>query len=117
MTLSLYEGRPRRNSRVLSGLLVANATFALSSLSWCTFMSLFVAEPMRWATWHGLGSRPELLDYPFVLLWLLPVGGVCVAWLADKGDNRRLAYFFALFPLLFLGLLFGWFYLVPVEWR
>jgi hypothetical protein len=117
MTLSLYEGKPRQNFRFLFALMVANATFAASSASWCTFMSLFVTDPFRWATWHGLGSRPELFDYPFLLLWLLPVSGICGAWLADKAGNRRLARFFALFPLLFLGLVFGWYYLVPVEWR
>ena len=72
---------------------------------------------LAWATWYGLGSRPELFDYPFVVLWLLPAGGICGGWLAEKAQNRRLSCFFALFPLLFLGLLFGWYYLLPVEWR
>ena len=117
MALSLYEGRQRQDSRVLVALMVANATFAVGSASWCPFISAFVADPIRWATWYGLGSRPELFDYPFVLLWLLPAGGICAAWLAEKGHRRRLSGFFALFPLLFLGLLFAWYYLLPIEWR
>jgi hypothetical protein len=117
MPLSLYEGKQRQDSRFLVALMVANAAFAGSSASWCTFISVFVTEPIRWATWYGLGSSPELFDYPFVVLWLLPVGGICGAWLAERGHNRRLACFFALFPLLFLALLFGWYYLMPVEWR
>jgi hypothetical protein len=117
VTLSLYEGKQRQHSRSLVYLMAANATFAASSASWCTFIAEFVADPIRWATWYGLGSRPELFEYPFVVLWLLPVGGICGGWLAEKGHNRRLACFFALFPPLFLGLLFGWYYLLPVEWR
>lgn len=117
MTPSLYEGKPRQGSRFLVALMVVNATFAATSASWFTIIAVLVAEPMRWATWYGLGSSPELFDYPFVVLWLLPVGGICGAWLAEKGHNRRLALFFALYPLLFLGLLLGWYYLLPVEWR
>jgi hypothetical protein len=117
MALSLYEGRQRQDSRFLVALMLANGTFAASSAAWCPFVSAFVADPLRWATWYGLGSRPELFDYPFVLLWLLPAGGICGAWLAEKGHSRRLSCFFALFPLLFLGLLFGWYYLLPIEWR
>jgi hypothetical protein len=117
MALSLYEGKRRQPSRFLVFLMVADAAFATSSASWCTFISVFVTDPIRWATWYGVGTRPELFEYPFVVLWLLPVGGICGAWLAEKGHNGRLACFFALFPLLFLGLLVGWYYLLPVEWR
>ena len=117
MTLNLYEGKQRQDSRFLVAVIIANATFAASFAFWCTFVALFASEPIRWATWQGVGSRPELFDYPFCLLWLLPVSGICGAWLAEKAEKRRVAYFLALFPLLFMSLLFCWYYVVPMEWR
>ena len=117
MSLSLYEGKRRRDPASLIALQAANLLFAGSSIFLWALMSLFVAEPMRWATARGVGTRPELLDYPFVLLWLLAVAGACAAWIAQKAERLKLAYFLAFYPLLNFGLIVGWYYLAPVDWH
>ena len=80
-------------------------------------LGAFAAEPVRWATVQGVGSRPELLEYPFVLLWLLPVAGACAAWVAQKAERLKLAYFLAFYPLLYFGVVTGWYYLAPAQWH
>jgi hypothetical protein len=52
-----------------------------------------------------------------VLLWLLPVAGACAAWVAQKAKRMKLAYFLAGYPLAYLGLMVGWYYLAPVQWH
>ncbi|MCL4767633.1 MAG: hypothetical protein KJZ80_15510 [Hyphomicrobiaceae bacterium] len=117
MSLSLYEGRRRRDPAPLMALQAANLVFAASSVFLWALMSLFMAEPIRWATARGVGMRPELLEYPFILLWLLPVAGACAAWVAQKAQRLKLAYFLAFYPILWFGLVVGWYYLMPVQWH
>ena len=116
MSLSLYEGKPRDPAGLIA-LQAVNLLFAASSIFLWAVVSLFIAEPMQWATARGVGARPELIDYPFVLLWLVPVAGACAAWIAQKAECPKLAYFLAIYPLLNLGLLVGWFYLTPAHWH
>ncbi|HEX7075032.1 MAG TPA: hypothetical protein VF226_13405 [Hyphomicrobiaceae bacterium] len=116
MGLSLYESK-RRDPKPLVALMAANLLFAASSIFLWTLMSLFIAEPVRWATARGIGSRPELLEYPFILLWLLPVAGACAAWVALKAERLRLAYLLAVKPLLYFGVVAGWYYLAPAQWH
>lgn len=108
---------PAGDNRVLLVLFVVNATFAATTLFWWTFMSLFVAAPIQWATWRGVGARPDLFDYPFIVLWLLPAAGVACGWIARRAGYGRIACWLAFFPVVLLGLVFGWFYLTPTEWR
>lgn len=105
------------DARVLLILFVVNATFAVSTVFFWAFLSLFVAEPIQWATWRGVGSRPDLFDYPFIVLWLLPAAGIGAGWIAKRAGQHRLACWLALMPIILLGLVFGWFYLMPPEWR
>lgn len=106
-----------RSPRALFGLLCINIAFAATSVFWWTMMSLFAAEPIKWATWTGISSSPDLLEYPFSLLWMVPVASSIAAWLTHKGGKKRTAFNLACFPLIFLGLVFGWYYLAPPEWR
>lgn len=121
--LSYYDVNPGRkdtsvaDKRVLLVLFIVNATFAGTSLFMWTFLSLLIAEPIRWATWRGIDARPDLLDYPFVLLWLLPASGILAGWVAMRAQQHKLACWLAFFPIILLGLIFGWYYLTPIEWH
>jgi hypothetical protein len=106
-----------KSTRMLFALMLVNSVFATTSVFWWTFMSLFVAEPIKWATWTGISSRPDLFEYPFSLLWMIPGTAVCAAWLAHKAGKRRMALNLVIFPIVFLGLLFGWYYLAPQHLR
>lgn len=102
---------------VLAGL---NAAFAIAMLSAWTAASFYLAEPLEWATWMRVNrgtSMMDVFDYPFVLLWMLPVGGVTVAWAASKSRQWPLVFVALTLPLLVLGLIVGWYYLTPTDWR
>ena len=116
MTLSLYDGKRQHSAAPLIVLQAANLIFAAGCVFLWAMLSLLVEEPIRWATEYGIGSRPQLFDYPFVLLWLMPVGGACVAWVAQQANRMTLAYVLACYPLAYIGLVVGWYYLAPSSW-
>jgi hypothetical protein len=116
MSLSLYEGK-RRDLTPLKLLVTANVVLGLCAVLFWEPMSVLIAEPILWATGQGIGMSPELLDYPFVLIWFLPIACACVAWIAGKVGWTKLAYLAAFYPLLYLGLVFGWYHLTPAQWH
>jgi hypothetical protein len=112
------ENRRRRlTSRFLFLLIVINAVFALGVLLWWHLMAVVMAEPVRWATWQAMGPRPRIFDYPFVMIWMLPACAIGAAWLARQFGKMRLACGFAFFPVFYLSLMVGWFYLAPPAWH
>ena len=123
MSISYYEdGTPiiPPRSRKLLALMAANAAFAMVMLFAWTVVSLFVAEPMSWATWMPIsrGSTFEdVVRYPFVLLWLMPASGIAGAWFAMKAGRMPLAYACVGLPIVVMSLVFGWYYLTPPDWR
>ena len=119
MTLSIYSGRRRFNARPLLCLMAVSACFSASVLFAWTIISVFVAEPISWATWAPLriGSQPGLLDYPFILLWGLPLAGVFFAWIAKNVYQPKWAYFAVTTPMLILAMVFAYFYLVPLQYH
>jgi hypothetical protein len=123
MLISYYEdGKPvpHRLSWPLVVLMVVNIVFALLTLFAWTFLSLLVAKPLAWATWmqisRGYGLT-DVFDYPFVILWLLPLLGVCGAWIGAKAGRATIAYAFVAVPVTTLLLVFSWYYLAPPDWR
>ena len=119
MSVSIYTGSRRFNKKPLLFLMMLNACFAVSVLFAWTLISVFVAEPVAWATWAPIarGARPELFGYPFILLWGLPIAGVFLSWVAKNFHNCKLAYFSSMAPLLFLSTIFLYFYFVPVQYH
>ena len=123
MLITYYEdGRTiaRRVPWPMLSLMIGNAFFASGIVFAWTYLALFVAEPLAWATWmpitRGYGLV-GLLEYPFVTLWLLPLIGIFGSWLSLKGGHNVMAYAFVGVPLIMLCLVLGWFYLTPSEWH
>jgi hypothetical protein len=123
MLISYYEdgtSAPKRMPRLLVALMTTNAGFAAAILFAWTYISLVVAEPLSWATWvpmsrgSGMGG---VLEYPFLLLWLLPLVGILGGWVGAKGNRPAFAYAFVAIPIAMLALVFGWYYLAPTEWH
>ena len=116
---SFYQGKLRQDDRMIKLLSAANALVALSVLTAWTVVSVFLAEPVTWATHAPLsiGSRPDFIDYPFILLWLGPVAGMCLSWLAAKAGYRAVAYAALWVPLGLLLIVLLWFNFAPVYLR
>jgi hypothetical protein len=117
MELTADNRRRKRNSRFLNLLVLINALFVAGVLLWWHWMSIVMSEPVRWATWQAMGPRPSILEYPFALLWGLPVVAVGCAWFAKNFGNMRMACGLAFFPVFYLGMIVGWFYLAPQTWH
>ena len=123
MLISYYEdgkAAPKQASRTMGALMMVNALLSLGILFAWTYLSMFVAEPLAWATWmpvnRGYGFN-GIFDYPFLMLWLMPLVGICGAWLCLKSGREIVAFSFVGIPLVMLLLIVGWFYLTPPDWH
>ncbi len=123
MLISYYEdgvAAPKKASMAMAGLMVVNAVMSAGIVFAWTFVSLFVAEPLAWATWmpinRGYGLF-GLVEYPFVLLWIVPLLGICGAWVSLKAGRRALAFTFVALPIGMLALVLGWYHLAPQDWH
>ena len=122
MTISYYgdEARaPIQPSGTMTFLMLANAVVAMTVLFAWTAISLYIVEPIAWATWMPVRrgtTFEDLFEYPFVMLWFMPAAGIAGAWLALKLGRRALAITCVMLPLMLLGLIFGWYYLAPPEY-
>lgn len=97
----------RRSRIFLSAMSAFNVVFAAANVFYWSSLAMILADPIAWATWSSLGSishRPELGDYPFVLLWTLPLLGSGIAAINHVLGFRRMARVAALFPLSLIGL-------------
>ncbi len=119
MTISYYGNETRapiQASGFMTFLMLANAVVAMTVLFAWTAVSLYIVEPIAWATWMPVrqGTRFEdLFEYPFVMLWLMPAAGIAAAWLCLKLGRRGLALSCVAVPLALLSLIFGWYHLAP----
>ena len=116
------DGKPYNpaHGKRLAVLMTINAAFAGLVVGAWTMVSLFVEEPIAWATWSAVSrgnSVLELFYYPFALLWMMPAFGIMGSWLAHKSRKSALAYTCVLLPIVFLSLVFGWYYFTPPELR
>lgn len=104
--------REKRSQHFLSTMGVLNVAFAAANIFLWSFVALVVADPIGWATWSSLGSighRPDMFEYPYVLLWALPLLGTGMATINDFLGFKRLANVAAVFPLsLFAMTLIMW---------
>jgi hypothetical protein len=119
VTISYYgdEARaPIPPSGTMKFLMLANAVIAMTVLFAWTAVSLYIVEPIAWATWvpvrHGT-TFDDLFEYPFVMLWLMPAAGIAGAWFALKFGRRSLALSCAALPIGLLALIIGWFNFAP----
>jgi hypothetical protein len=115
--LSYYDGQRKVRSRLAYALMWANALFAAAVVLYWTGVSLVLEEPFRWATGEGVSPSPQLLEYPYLLLWIVPLGAATIGWLSIKGEMPALGRFVGIYPLLFLCLMVGWFYFTPPHWH
>lgn len=113
----IYDGSRSHRFRSSAMLLVSvNILFALAcTLAW-QIMQTFVGAPLVWAADHVLGSRPDLFDYPFIMLWGTPAVFGSAAWLLLRIGEARASYYLALFPIVYIGAIIAVYYMAP-AWR
>lgn len=123
MLITYYEdGKVVRRgiTPILVLLIMANLAISAVILFAWTYIAFFVAEPLSWATWLPVTRGNDLMgvfDYPFIILWNLPLIGAYGAWIGEKGGRKTMAYAFVAVPLIMASLVFGWYYLAPPDWR
>ena len=101
----------RRNRIFLFAVGILNSVFAATNIFYWSGAALVLADPISWATASQIGAvghRPDLLEYPYVLLWTMPLAGSAVAMLTQFFGFRRVARVAALFPLALFGLTLCW---------
>jgi hypothetical protein len=101
----------RRVATFLSAMSLLNIMFAAANVFLWSVLAMVMADPIAWATWHSLGSvnrRPDLFEYPFILLWGLPLLGSGVGALNNLLGFPRLAKVSASFPLALFTLTLVW---------
>lgn len=109
---SAKEDQLDRRLYVVSAL---NACFiGLTLWAWSLLYPL-VAAPLRWGTGQIVPSHPDALDYPYAILWGLPMMATLVALVLRREGQRPLAILVAAAPLLFLIVLIVVFNVLPVR--
>ena len=111
MTQLIYEGRRYDPGTFMKLATSANIIIALIIVFAWQFTGLFVAEPMSAASEVAISStgKPDLLETPYVFLWLTPLASSFVGWLAYKLEYKTFGRFVVVYPaLLFVGC-FVWF--------
>lgn len=101
----------RRIRVFLSAMGIANLAFAAANIFLWSAVAIVIADPIGWATWSSLGSvsrRPDLFEYPFIMLWGLPLLGSGVATLNNFLGFKRAAKIAAVFPLSLFIVTIGW---------
>ena len=101
----------QRARAFLSTVGLINLAFAAANVFLWSFVAVVVADPIAWATWSSFGSvsrRPDLLEYPFVMLWGLPLLGSGVATVNNFLGFKQMAKVAAVFPLTLFGLTLIW---------
>ena len=116
MTVTLYETARQHNRPLLRMLMLTNIAFAALVLGAWTVTAMVVSDPISWATWRNIGgarSWDEIIQYPYLMLWSLPLCAVLAAWVAVQAKKWRLALGIAVTPILFLGLTIALYYILP----
>lgn len=124
MTISYYKDEPKavlgRRLIVIQAMIYANIALATLMVFAWPQVGWFVTEPLAWATWHPFhrsGFGVDIFEYPFILLWLLPLAGATISWMALNARQAGYAFGGAIVPLVLLLMVFGWFYGAPTELR
>ncbi len=109
VAVSLYEGRAYDPNRFVRLMAVVNIDFSLVILFAWPYVSAFLDTPVSVAAEAGINRSPGLTEYPYVLLWTLPLLGSIGAWLATRSGNFLFAKFLAAYPTIVIAASVFWY--------
>jgi hypothetical protein len=107
--VSLYEGKAYDPNRFVRLMAVVNIVFALVVLFAWPQIAGFLDTPVSVAAEAGINRRPGFIEYPYVLLWTLPLLGSVGAWVATRSGNFLFAKFLAAYPALVIAAAVFWY--------
>lgn len=107
--VSLYEGRPYDPNRFVRLMAFVNIGFALIVLCGWQQIAGFLDTPVSVAAEAGINRRPDFIEYPYVLLWTLPLLGSIGAWVATRSGNFLFAKFLAAYPAMVIAAAVFWY--------
>jgi hypothetical protein len=99
--------------RRLGAILALDAAVTTAGLAVPETMARLLAGPLQWATGDYVSVKSGVLDYPYGLIWGLPLAGMAIAWLLRQGGLNRPALWVAALPIVFLAMVVGGFRLLP----
>ncbi|MEZ5850954.1 MAG: hypothetical protein R3D68_09950 [Hyphomicrobiaceae bacterium] len=105
---------------LLNVLGIVNTSFAVVVLLAWSSVQLFLMEPIEWATWQPITRTQDLAslgEYPFVILWLLPLLGMFGGMVFGASGKSKQAYFCATTPIILISGILAWYYFLPQEWH
>jgi hypothetical protein len=117
MQLSIYEGNRYHSTWLIHALMLVNAGFAAITMFWWSGLAGVLTEPVNWAANYNIPSRPELFDYPYSLIWGLPIAGCALGWILHRLYNGRFARTVLILPLSYIFIIFVVYHAIPVELR
>ena len=112
MSVSLYEGERYDPKRFVTFMLAVNLAVCVVVLFSWPLVGPLLANPISAAADASLDGTitPSIIDYPYVVLWLLPMLGAVGAWFASNLGHQTLARFLAAYPLLLILSSCGWYW-------
>ena len=111
MAVSIYEGRRDYKSNFVNAMILLNVAFtALVIFQW-PMIAHYIADPMGAAAGQSMSDRntPDLIDYPYSILWTMPVICALFAFLGMKSGWVSFSKFVSLFPAALIGLSCFWY--------
>ena len=110
VSVSLYEGRAYDPNRFVRLMAVVNITFACIIFFAWPQVSAFLDTPLSVAANVGIARRPGFAEYPYVLLWTLPILGSLGAWIAGRSEHFLFSKFLAAYPAMVILAAVGWYH-------
>ena len=102
--------RPHNQLSFMKLMLLTNLTYAVAIVaSWSTYSSVF-ADPLVLIAGGAPMAHPSLLEYPYVLMWLMPLSGVAGAYVTHAWEWYSVARLIAAYPILLTAACWAWLY-------
>jgi hypothetical protein len=79
---------------------LVNIAFATAVLFAWPQVAAYLDAPLSLAADAGIASRPQFDEYPYVLLWSMPVIATLGSWIASRSGQFLFAKFLTAYPAL-----------------
>jgi hypothetical protein len=116
MSLSYYDTERKPRVALARLWIFANIVLACAMSLYWTVFAVSVGEPFRWAMRDGVSPQPQLLEFPYMLLWSTPLICMMIGWAAMHLKQDSIARIVGGYPTMMLMLMVGWYNFAPSHW-